>query len=203
MTNFLSFDIFLKVLFQQKSIFTRVTKKKVKSRFKHVLHDIFKKYFKHNYNITIETVLTIKKTVDNLFGVKSLIWPYYNGLWTRRPASLSRRWTLSRTLSFSISPVLYAEQGDVNVAGEIANFRSSSRERIVRPSNCAFSGRPISVLKCFSPWLGLSNRLVFICRIELFWEISVVNFVGIRRYCIPSRMIRRSHTKNETSATID
>jgi hypothetical protein len=74
MTNFLSFDIFLKVLFQQKSIFTRVTKKKkVKSRFKHVLHDIFKKYFKHSYNITIETVLTIKKTVDNLFGVKSLI----------------------------------------------------------------------------------------------------------------------------------
>jgi hypothetical protein len=34
----------------------------------------------------------------------------------------------------------------------------------------------------------------FLCRIELFWEISVVNFVGIRRYCIPSRMIRRSHT---------
>jgi hypothetical protein len=31
----------------------------------------------------------------------------------------------------------------------------------------------------------------------------VVNFVGIRRYCIPSRMIRRSHTKSETSATID
>ena len=48
-------------------------KKKVKSRFKHVLHDIFKKYFKHNYNIMIETVLTIKKTVNNLFGVKSLI----------------------------------------------------------------------------------------------------------------------------------
>jgi hypothetical protein len=61
MTYFLPFDIFLKVLFQQKSIFTRVTKKKVKSRFKHVVHDIFKKYFKHNYNIMIETVLTIKK----------------------------------------------------------------------------------------------------------------------------------------------
>ncbi len=72
MKYFLPFDIFLKVLFQQKSIFTR-GKKKVKSRFKHVLHDIFKKYFKHNYNIMIETVLTIKKTLNNLFGVKSLI----------------------------------------------------------------------------------------------------------------------------------
>ena len=61
MTYFLPFDIFLKVLFQQKSIFTLVTKKKVKSGFKHVVHDIFKKYFKHNYNIMIETVLTIKK----------------------------------------------------------------------------------------------------------------------------------------------
>jgi hypothetical protein len=75
MTNFLSFDIFFKDLFQQKSIFTRVTKKKVKSRFKHVLPDIFKKYFKHNYNITIETVLTIKKTVDNLFGVNPFFGP--------------------------------------------------------------------------------------------------------------------------------
>ena len=61
MTYFLPFHIFFNVLFQQKSIFTRVTKKKVKSRFKHVVHDIFKKYFKHNYNIMIETVLTIKK----------------------------------------------------------------------------------------------------------------------------------------------
>jgi hypothetical protein len=50
-------------------------KKKVKSRFKHVLHDIFKKFFKHNYNIMVETVLTIKKTVNNLFGVNPFFGP--------------------------------------------------------------------------------------------------------------------------------
>ena len=46
-----------------------------KERFKHVLHDIFKKYFKHNYNIMVETVLTIKKTVNNLFGVNPFFGP--------------------------------------------------------------------------------------------------------------------------------
>ena len=49
--------------------------KKMKSGFKHVLHDIFKKYFKHNYNIMLETVLTIKKTVDNLFEVNPFFGP--------------------------------------------------------------------------------------------------------------------------------
>ena len=62
MTYFLPFDIFFNVLFLQESIFTRLTKqKKIKSRFKNVQHDIFNKYFKHNYNIMIKTVLTIKK----------------------------------------------------------------------------------------------------------------------------------------------
>ncbi len=65
--------IFLKCFISKRKYIYTVNKKKVKSRFKHVLHDIFKKYFKHNYNIMIETVLAIKKTVDNLFGVKSLI----------------------------------------------------------------------------------------------------------------------------------
>jgi hypothetical protein len=78
MTNFLSFDIFFKVLFQQKSIFKRVTKKKVKSRFKHVLHDIFKKYFKHNTNIMIETVLTIKKNCRQFVWGQPLFWAQFD-----------------------------------------------------------------------------------------------------------------------------
>ena len=61
------------MFYLKKKVYLHGQQKKVKSRFKHVLHDIFKKYFKHNYNIMIETVLTIQKTVNNLFGVKSLI----------------------------------------------------------------------------------------------------------------------------------
>jgi hypothetical protein len=62
---------------KKKYIYTG-NKKKVKSRFKHVLHDIFKKYFNHSYNIMIETVLTIKKTVDNLFGVNPFFWAQFD-----------------------------------------------------------------------------------------------------------------------------
>jgi hypothetical protein len=74
------------------------------------------------------------------------------------------------------------------------------------PSGSALSGLQTARSQVFQFWnfflLDLFNRSIG-CRFESFWEISVVNFVGIRRYCIPSRMIRRSHTKNETSATID
>jgi formyltetrahydrofolate hydrolase len=52
--------------------------KKVKSRFKHVLHDIIKKYSKHNYNIMIETVLTIKKNCRQFVWGKPLFWPQFD-----------------------------------------------------------------------------------------------------------------------------
>ncbi len=78
MKYFLPFDIFLMFYFNKKVYLHGQQNKKFKSRFQHFLGDIFNKYFKHNYNIMIETELHEKKKLYIICLGSNRLFDYTN-----------------------------------------------------------------------------------------------------------------------------